>query len=260
MHQSRERVQSLDFLRGFAVVVMVLGHSIDAVLSTDVRATEVFRIYDALRGFTAPLFLFISGFAFAVVTGRRWEVFAAFGSPARKRVGKMAGLLVLGYMLHFPFFSLNKLLHNTRPEEYAMMFQVDILHCLAVSIIMLQLLVVITRTPERFLRVTAAAGTLIVLLSPLIWLLDLRGALPPAIAPSVPFSRSRHISLPARSPDSCTCGPGPPGENPPSSAVQPMSPLLRPSPVSHVIFCPCTYTPHMISGRPARIFSPSDSE
>ena len=183
MHQPRERVQSLDFLRGFAVVVMVLGHSIDAVLSTDARATEAFRIYDALRGFTAPLFLFISGFAFAVVTGRRWEVFAAFGAPARTRVGKMAGLLVLGYVLHFPFFSLNKLLHNTRPEEYAMMFQVDILHCLAVSIILLQLLVVITRTPERFLRVTAAAGALIVLLSPLIWLLDLRGVLPPVIAP-----------------------------------------------------------------------------
>jgi acyltransferase len=170
-------------MRGFAVVVMVLGHSIDAVLSPDARATDVFRIYDALRGFTAPLFLFISGFAFAVVTGRRWEAFAAFAAPARKRVGKMAGLLVLGYALHFPFFSLNKLLHNTRPEEYAMMFQVDILHCLAVSIIMLQLLVVMTRTPERFLLVTAAAGTLIVLLSPLIWLLDFRGVLPAIIAP-----------------------------------------------------------------------------
>jgi fucose 4-O-acetylase-like acetyltransferase len=170
-------------MRGFAVVVMVLGHSIDAVLGPDARATEVFRIYDALRGFTAPLFLFISGYAFAVVTAPRWGEFAAFAAPARKRVGKMAGLLVLGYALHFPFFSLNKLLYNTRPEEYAMMFQVDILHCLAVSIIMLQLLVVLTRTRERFLLVTAAAGTLIVLLSPLIWLLDLRDMVPAIIAP-----------------------------------------------------------------------------
>lgn len=170
-------------MRGFAVVVMVLGHSIDAVLGPDARATEAFRIYDALRGFTAPLFLFISGFAFALVTTRRWEVFAAFAAPARGRVGKMAGLLLLGYTLHFPFFSLNKLLHNTRPEEYAMMFQVDILHCLAVSIIALQILVVIAQTPERFLRVTAAAGTVIVLLSPLVWLLDLRGVIPTVIAP-----------------------------------------------------------------------------
>jgi len=170
-------------MRGFAVVVMVLGHSIDAVLGPDARATEVFRIYDALRGFTAPLFLFISGYAFAVVTGPRWGEFSSFAAPARRRVGKMAGLLILGYALHFPFFSLNKLLYNTRPEEYAMMFQVDILHCLAVSIIMLQLLVVITRTRERFLLVTAAAGTAIVLVSPLIWLIDLRGMLPAIIAP-----------------------------------------------------------------------------
>ena len=80
-------------------------------------------------------------------------------------------LLGLGYALHFPFFSLNKLLHDTRPEEYAMMFQVDILHCLAVSILMLQVFIVIARTPRRFLRVTAGAGAVIVLVSPLVWLL-----------------------------------------------------------------------------------------
>ena len=74
-----QRVQSLDFMRGFAVVVMVMGHSIDAVLSPDARDTEAFRVYDALRGFTAPLFLFISGFAFAVVPDARWDAFVAFG-------------------------------------------------------------------------------------------------------------------------------------------------------------------------------------
>lgn len=170
-------------MRGFAVVVMVMGHSIDAVLSQQVRATDAFRFYDAVRGFTAPIFLFISGFAFVVVAMRRWNDYVAFGSVARKRIIRLLWLLALGYALHFPFFSLNKILHNTRPEEYAMMFQVDILHCLVVTMLMLHVLMAITRTPERFLRAAAGVGIGFVALGPLAWQMDFGGIVSPVLAP-----------------------------------------------------------------------------
>jgi acyltransferase len=183
MQLQTNRVQPLDFMRGFAVIVMVMGHSMDSVLSQGSRTADLFRLYDAARGFTAPLFLFISGFAFAVVTLRKWEAFVAFGVPARRRLGKMVMLLGLGYALHFPFFSLNKLLHDTRPAEYAMMFQVDVLHCLAVGLIALQLFVVLARTPRRFIGLTTGAAAVIILASPLIWLVDLSSAVTPFFAP-----------------------------------------------------------------------------
>lgn len=170
-------------MRGFAVVVMVMGHSIDAVLNLQVRTTEAFRLYDAVRGFTAPLFLFISGFAFAVVAQRRWADFTVYGSHTRKRIVRLLWLLALGYALHFPFFSLNKILHNTRPEEYAMMFQVDILHCLVVTMLVLHGLIVLARTPERFLRIVAGIGAGIVFLAPLVWQVNLGGSLSPVLAP-----------------------------------------------------------------------------
>jgi acyltransferase len=170
-------------MRGFAVIAMVMGHSIDAVLSQQVRATEAFRLYDAVRGFTAPLFLFISGFAFAVVALQRWNQYTIFGSPTRKRITRLLWLLALGYALHFPFFSLNKLLHNTRPEEYAMMFQVDILHCLVVTMLILQGLIALCRTPERFTRVVAVLGTAIVAGGPIVWQVDFSRVLPAVVAP-----------------------------------------------------------------------------
>jgi hypothetical protein len=182
MHHT-QRVQSLDFMRGFAVAVMVIGHSIDSVLSPASRATEWFRLYDAVRGFTAPMFLFVSGFAFAVVAMRRWDEYVTFGSAARKRLSKMLMLLALGYVLHFPFFSLNKILTNMQPSEFAMMVQVDILQCLAVSIILLQMLVVITRTPGRFAVVTGAVATAIILASPLVWQQSLVPVVGPVLAP-----------------------------------------------------------------------------
>jgi acyltransferase len=63
MQQTSQRVEFLDLLRGIAVVIMVMGHSIDAVLSAAVRSSELFRAYNSLRGFTAPIFLFIAGFS-----------------------------------------------------------------------------------------------------------------------------------------------------------------------------------------------------
>lgn len=178
-----QRVQSLDFMRGFAVVVMVMGHSIDSVLSPASRATEWFRLYDAVRGFTAPMFLFVSGFAFAVVAMRRWNEYVMFGSAARRRLTKMLMLLALGYALHIPFFSFNKILTNTQPSEFAMMLQVDILHCLAVSIMLVQGLVVITRTPGRFAVVTGSVATAIILAAPLVWQQSLAPVVGPVLAP-----------------------------------------------------------------------------
>ena len=183
MHIHTQRVQPLDYMRGFAVILMVMGHSIDSVLSPVSRTTELFRFYDSVRGFTAPLFLFVSGFVFSVTTLRRWDAFVAFGAPARRRLTKMLMLLGLGYALHFPFFSLNKILYHTQPHEYALMFQVDILHCLAVTIIMLQVVVVLARTPLRFAWISAGIAGVVALLSPLIWVSDITRVVPAIIAP-----------------------------------------------------------------------------
>jgi acyltransferase len=183
MRTHTHRVQFLDFMRGFAVIVMVMGHSIDSVLGMEARSTDAFRIYDAIRGFTAPLFLFISGFAFYIVTAKRWNGYVEFGRPLSARVGKMVLLLGLGYALHFPFFSLNKILHDTTQQEFAQMLQVDVLHCLAVSILLVQALVLIGRTPRGFFMVGSAALVLTVFLGPFLWSADLSPIVGPVVAP-----------------------------------------------------------------------------
>jgi len=148
MQQHTQRISFIDVMRGVAVVVMVMGHSIDSVLSLDARTTEAFRLYDAVRGFTAPIFLFVAGFAFTIVTERRWTEYHSFSQPLRSRLLKVALLLLIGYALHLPFFSLNKLLQGTRPDEYAQLFQVDVLHCVASGILILQALVLFSKRPR----------------------------------------------------------------------------------------------------------------
>jgi uncharacterized membrane protein len=183
MHQPTQRIQFLDIMRGVAVVVMVIGHSIDSVLSLDARSTEAFRLYDAVRGFTAPIFLFVAGFAFTVVTERRWSEYHAFSRPLRSRLLKVLLLLTVGYLLHLPFLSLTKLLHGTKLEEYAQLFQVDVLHCVAVSILILQAIVLFSKTPRVFGLITLGTTAFVILATPLIWTFDLARIIGPVLAP-----------------------------------------------------------------------------
>ncbi|MBM2845499.1 MAG: hypothetical protein HW407_811 [Bacteroidetes bacterium] len=180
---SSYRIHFLDYLRGFAVVVMVVGHSIDSVLSMDARTTEIFRLYDAVRGFTAPIFLFVAGYAFIVATQKRWNEFLVLGRPLLKRVTKMFLLLLLGYALHFPFFSFTKLVHDTAPGEYAQFFQVDVLHCLAVSILLLQVVILLARTPGRFVVTTLIMTIVLMMASPLVWSVDPASVVSPFLSP-----------------------------------------------------------------------------
>lgn len=169
MHPQFQRIRFLDVMRGFAVVIMVMGHSIDSVLSLDVRTTEVFRLYDAVRGFTGPMFLFVAGYAFAVATEKRWLEFHVPGRAVVKRLAKILLLFVIGYALHFPFFSFDKILHHATPEEYAQFFQVDVLHCLAASMLMLQIGVLLIRTARTFAVTVLLAAAGIVIATPLVW-------------------------------------------------------------------------------------------
>ncbi len=183
MHQHQSRIQSIDFLRGFAVIVMVIGHSLDSVLSQELRASELFGYYNTVRGFTAPLFLFVAGFAFIIATRKRWEEYRTLSRPLRKRVLKMGALILIGYAMHFPFFSFTKIVQASGPQELSQLLQVDILQCLAVSILLLHALIWFSPSEASFIRTLSVVTGAIVLLAPWIWSFDFAAFLSPVIAP-----------------------------------------------------------------------------
>jgi uncharacterized membrane protein len=183
MGSQLKRIQFLDFLRGFAVVVMVMGHSIDAVLSREMRTSQGFILYDFFRGFTAPIFLFVSGYAYIIATEKKWGEMRAFGAPLVKRFGKIALLFAIGYALHFPFFSFAKIVTQATSADYAQLFQVDVLHCVAATLVVLQGLLFVTPTPRAFALSALAVATAIVLLSPIVWNIDFAPIVSPALSP-----------------------------------------------------------------------------
>ncbi|MEO8070944.1 MAG: acyltransferase family protein, partial [Acidobacteriota bacterium] len=53
----------IDWLRGIAVLIMIMWHSIDSWSVSDDRANFAFTTFTFFAGWAAPLFLFLAGVA-----------------------------------------------------------------------------------------------------------------------------------------------------------------------------------------------------
>jgi len=178
MLHSKQRYLFIDLLRFLAVVFMVQGHTFDALLDYDLRSTTLFFAHDFFHGFIAPMFLFASGVAFGISTMKKWEEHTAPTRHVARRYGKFFGLIVIGYALHLPFFSLTKIVREATASEIAMWLQVDALHCIAVTMLILQSAVFILKDEKKFIRFTAVLAVFVIFLSPIVWSLDLVNSLP----------------------------------------------------------------------------------
>jgi uncharacterized membrane protein len=165
----KQRYLFIDLLRFIAVVFMLQGHTFDALLQVSVKNASFFSIHDFFHGFVAPMFLFASGVAFGVSTFKKWDRYEHLTNAVFNRVGRFAGLLLIGYALHLPFYSLNKIIYGTTKVEIAAFFQVDALQCIAVTLLGLQLLVLLLKKEEHFAIVVFSAALVVLFVSPLMW-------------------------------------------------------------------------------------------
>ena len=171
----------VDLARACAVIFMVYGHTIDALLASAYRQGRWFDLWQFQRGMTAPLFLLLSGFVFALVTGRHWEAHLHAGPRVARRLLRFAGYVVLGYLIHFPASSLSGLA-DVPPAGWRAFAAVDVLQLIGVSLLLLQGLVALARTRATFGALALGLGVAVVALTPLVWLSDWAAGAPPGVA------------------------------------------------------------------------------
>jgi len=146
------RHPGLDGARGLAVVAMVLGHTLDAVLSPAARANPWVQRYWELRGITAPLFLLVAGFAVVAALSRQ-SAGESFGRRARRALL----LLFLGYFLHWPGWDTVHAL-GWGVELRSRLFAFDTLQSIGVSLLVGAAVLVLARgTWTRALALAALA-------------------------------------------------------------------------------------------------------
>ncbi|WP_233262050.1 acyltransferase [Vitiosangium sp. GDMCC 1.1324] len=165
LRQPSSRHPGLDGARGLAVVAMVLGHTLDALLSPELRAHPWVQRYWELRGLTAPLFLLVAGFAVVAALGTApGTASQSFGRRARRALL----LLFLGYLLHWPGWDTVHAL-GWSEELRSLVFAFDALQSIGVSLLVGAAVLVLARGTWTRAVMLAALAVGIPLASTWMW-------------------------------------------------------------------------------------------
>lgn len=147
---SRARLVFIDVLRLVAAVQMIQGHSVSSVLAPSYRQGALYETWTFARGLTSVTFLFTAGLAFVLAEQRGHHPHAR-----RARIRRAARLIALGYLLHAPlavFFGAPLV------ETLRAALVVDVLQCIGVSLLSLELLALRLHTPARRALVAGMLG------------------------------------------------------------------------------------------------------
>lgn len=165
------RLAYIDWMRGLACVLMFQTHCYDSWLNPSARQGKFF-MYSQLGGtFPAPLFLFLAGISFALVTEKLWTKNLPPAQIARTTIRRGAEIFAFGLL-----FRLQEYLIAWGWAPLSDLLRVDVLNTIGVSMMLMGVLcwlVLSIRRAEqtRLALVLASAGTavLISLLTPPLW-------------------------------------------------------------------------------------------
>lgn len=176
------RLQFIDALRGWAVLFMIETHVVNAMLRPELTDTILFKILNFFNGLVAPSFLFASGLAFAIASHRKIADYLAFRGPLFRHLGRIALLFIIAYGLHIPKFEYHHVRYDASEAAWRAFCQVDVLHCIAFTLLLLTVLLLILRSEKRLYTVTAVLLGVFVFATPLVWGIDFWRLLPVSAA------------------------------------------------------------------------------
>lgn len=186
------RLVFIDLLRGWAVLVMIEVHVFNAFIVPRMKDEYWFPALNFVNGLVAPAFLFVSGFVFVIASRRKLDEYRTFKGAFWKQLGRILTIWVIGYGLHIPYFSLSRTLKETTEAGWLRFYQVDVLHCIAVGLLILFLSRIFIRDDKRYTWGLIVLGLFFVIVAPFIWEIDFLQYLP---APLAAYCNGLHVSM-----------------------------------------------------------------
>src|SRR5216117_3155513 len=128
-----KRIAYIDWMRGLACVLMFQTHCYDSWLSPAARKSSSLIIWSQLGGtLPAPLFIFLSGISFALVTEKLREKNFDRGTIARATILRGAEVYALGLLFRIQEFVLG-LPHSPWTD----LLRVDVLNILGLCMMLM---------------------------------------------------------------------------------------------------------------------------
>jgi len=175
-----KRLSYIDWMRGLACVLMFQTHCYDSWLSPEARKSALFGWSQLGGTLPAPLFIFLSGISFALVTERLRGKGATPSEIAKSTVRRGAEIFALGLLFRVQEYAL-----GYRWSPWTDLFRVDVLNILGLSMMLMGILCWLTAdrsstdtsaipqsvatSRNRGIFASLLAATLIAVATPLLW-------------------------------------------------------------------------------------------
>jgi acyltransferase len=160
----KQRLAYIDWMRGFACIVMFQTHCYDSWLSPGARKGRFFEWSQEIGTLGAPLFLFLAGVAFALLTDRMRHKGVAAGEIARKTIRRGAEIFALGLA-----FRLQEYLLGWGYSTWTDLFRVDILNTIGISLMLMGVACWFVSKRSTSAALATAVMIAITLVTPLLW-------------------------------------------------------------------------------------------
>lgn len=177
--QKTSRFYILDLVRLLAILTMIQGHTLHALVSPDINVFP-WNVWSFMRGLTAPVFLIVSG-AVQIFANRRDGEGKLLGTVIFRRTRWFLFLLAVGYAMCLP----SELLHgpeHVSEAKWDLLFRVHILQLIGVTGLIYLGVMALTRSNGIFAIVALAIGAGLITATPIVHSLDAYAVMPKCAA------------------------------------------------------------------------------
>jgi len=178
----KKRALYIDLLRGLVLLIMIEVHVFNSMLIPSIKESGWFTYLNFINGLVAPSFLFVSGLVFVLSLQKSVDELRKFGKVFWKKIGRIVLILIAGYSLHLPHFSLKKIFNNPTQQVLNDLFMVDVLQCIAVGLFFLLLARMVFKNEKQFYLFVFISIIIVFIVSPIAWKTDFTQFLPFGIA------------------------------------------------------------------------------
>ena len=167
------RVAYIDWVRGFACLMMFQTHCYDSWLGGAARASGFFKLSQLGGTLPAPLFLFLAGVSCALVTDRLRQKGMKANEIGRTTILRGGEVFLLALL-----FRLQEFLLGMGRAPWTDLLRVDILNAIGLSLVMTGLACRIaavggtddvSRLRRRSIGIAVAIAAVIAIVTPLLW-------------------------------------------------------------------------------------------
>ena len=159
-----QRLAYIDWMRGLACVLMFQWHSYESWLGGTARQGRFFQCAALGGTFPAPLFLFLAGISFGLITERQRSKGLAPGAIARQTIARGAEIFALALAFRAQEFAL-----GWHWVPWTDLLRVDVLNVIGISIMLMGVMCYAVRGRAAAIAASLGTALAIALLTPPLW-------------------------------------------------------------------------------------------